>query len=383
MPRREKTEKKGGKGIWKTLFGIGIIAGSAFGLLTYFASAEVIVFQKREEVKLDVSLTANLEAGGDVPYRMITIEKDAAATVPAASQKQVESKATGTVVIYNAYSAEPYRLIKNTRLEAPSGLIFKISETVVVPGKKTEGGKTVPGSAEVSIFADSNGPEYNVGFVDFTIPGFKGSPQYSAFYARSKTSIGGGWSGMKKIASEEDISKADAKLRADLSEILLKTAVNEIPEDYVLLKGAYTVSFVPAESEQSDAGVVVGEHAIFRGALFSKADIAKIALKKSLQKAVPASQVEGIESLQVTPKGNLENALAGNASFSFSLAGPAVIKSPISVPDLQKSLAAAPRDSIQKTLALFPGIEKVEVGITPFWKNSFPKDPARIDIIIR
>ena len=225
---------------WLVLF--LIIVGAIIGAMTWNAKADVEVTPKSDEVGVNSSFSAGAPAG-DLAYRVMTIEKDATTTVPASSKQKVESKATGTVMIYNLYSAAPYRLIKNTRLESSSGLIFKLSDTVVVPGRKNTNGTTTPGSAEASVFADSSGQEYNIGYADFTIPGFKGSPQYAAFYARSKTSIGGGWSGEKSIASQADISAAVSKLESNMSSEIADEASSEIPDGFISAKGLSVISF--------------------------------------------------------------------------------------------------------------------------------------------
>ena len=81
-------------------------------------------------------------------------------------------------------------------------MIYKIPESITVPGKKTVGGKSIPGSVETLIFADEPGEKYNLKISelkgDFKVAGFKGDKKYDFFYGRAKTDIDGGSSGVIK-----------------------------------------------------------------------------------------------------------------------------------------------------------------------------------------
>ena len=384
-PRRESRPREKRKmGIFsKLVLAILLIGGAFFGIMSYFASAEITVARKSETAQIQTDLTALAGPGGDLSYKSMTIEKDATTTVPASQEQDVESKAVGTVIIYNNYSAAPYRLIKNTRLESSGNLIFKISDTVVVPGKKTANGVSTPGSAAVSIFADSDGPEYNIGFADFTLPGLKDTPEYSGFYARSKTAIAGGWSGKKSIASDSDIAKAETALQASLKSGLEAEALSEIPDGYVLLKGLYATGFDAPAIGSGDKSATVSLHATFRGALFSKADLSKIIIQKSGTKISGGAEVSGIESLQAIPKIDAGTALASSSPIALTLKGTPAIRATIDTILLQKALAGSPRSSLSEILQGFPGISSASVSIIPFWNSSFPSDTGKIRIVVQ
>ena len=391
-PRREKVQKQkayasgrksGGSRFLKFSIVILIICGIGFATLTYFASAEITLTRKTETETLQTDLVAMANTGGDISYKSMTLERDATTTVPASTEQDVESKATGIVVIYNNYSDKPYRLIKNTRLESSNNRIFKISDTVVIPGKTTRGGAVTPGSAAASVFADSDGPEYNVGFSDFTIPGFKGMPQYSGFYARSKTAIAGGWSGKKNVASDADLAKAVQSLESSMSAELQKEAQAEIPDSYILLSGASATAFDTPVMQNSGSDVSVAIHAKFYGMLFANADISKLISLKASYKLKQPYAISGTETLVAIPKGDFAAALAASQPVPFSLKGSPVAKSVIDPAVLQKALVDKPRTSLESILAGFPGISSADVKILPFWKESFPSDPQKIKIIVQ
>ena len=165
------------------------IAVLAFVFSWAFTGATVTVTPKSVAITLADDFEAAI-AGGTLSFVSAPFQKSGEEVVPALEQKRVSERATGTIVVYNNFSASPQRLIKNTRFESPQGRIYRIDRSIVVPGRKKEGDRVIPGSVEAVVFADSPGAAFNSSLTDFTVPGFKNDPaRYAAFYARSKTPL--------------------------------------------------------------------------------------------------------------------------------------------------------------------------------------------------
>jgi hypothetical protein len=160
----------------QTLFFIGGVSTLVviIGLLTFvFNSATVTIVPKHEDIQ-DMSKVYSLSLTGDagtIGYTLATSTLTKTKTLSVSETKVVESKASGKIVIYNNFDSEPQRLIKNTRFESAAGKIYRVNQSVVVPGKNG----TTPGSIEVTVYADEVGSSYNAAPTDFTIPGFKGT----------------------------------------------------------------------------------------------------------------------------------------------------------------------------------------------------------------
>ena len=77
--------------------------------------------------------------------------------MPTTGEEAVEVKASGKIMVYNNFSSEPQRLIIRTRFETKEGLIYRIPESIVVPGKTVKMGWETPGSKEIGVFADEPG----------------------------------------------------------------------------------------------------------------------------------------------------------------------------------------------------------------------------------
>ena len=136
----------------KTLIIIFILI--AVGLILKFA-----VFSRNSQDN------ANLDTNAKKEVSLISIKKLQEKSIPLSlvgevtseNEVTIKTEASGKIVVYNNYSTAGQKLIKDTRFETPNGLIFRIKDAVTVPGKKTVGGETVPGSLEVTVYADKEG----------------------------------------------------------------------------------------------------------------------------------------------------------------------------------------------------------------------------------
>jgi hypothetical protein len=149
------------------LIPLAVVGIVLFGL-SYFAGAEVLVTPKIQQVPViaDLLTEKNADPAKLVPLTVLILEDKVTSDVPATESKTTIATASGKVTVYNKQKVAQ-TLIKTTRLESPDGKIYRIRENVKVPA--ATGDK--PGTLEVTIFAESAGPEYNrKSPTDFTIP---------------------------------------------------------------------------------------------------------------------------------------------------------------------------------------------------------------------
>ena len=110
-----------------------------------------------------MKITATNEAEeGVIGYEVVKLSKSKNVSVPTTGEEAVEVKASGKIMVYNNFSSEPQRLIIRTRFETKEGLIYRIPESIVVPGKTVKNGVETPGSKEIGVFADEPGDKYNI-----------------------------------------------------------------------------------------------------------------------------------------------------------------------------------------------------------------------------
>lgn len=367
--------RKSRKGLWLALGSILGVIALAFGVSTVFHGATLTLVPRTLATPISIELSAKKTAGvGELPFQVITVKQSASETVKANGEKQVDKKASGTIIIYNNYSTASQRLIKNTRFSTPEGLIYRISDSVTVPGKKG----TVPGSVEAVVTADASGESYNVGLKDFTIPGFKGDPRYTAFYARSKTPLSGGFSGIQKVIADADRAKAKTSIQSKLTADLMKLAPGQVANDQILFDKAVRIDFTQLPEEANGDSVILKEEGTLSLIVFNKEALSSsIANEQIGEYRGEPILVTNLDKLLFTPKGDFRPSVD---SVSFTLSGNATFEWLYDELILKQGLAGKPRAEIPAVLSKYPMIEKADISIRPFWLRKFPTSLDRITI---
>ncbi|MEK7556050.1 MAG: hypothetical protein AAB523_02045 [Patescibacteria group bacterium] len=379
-------ERRGGRRIllWSAALFAALVL--VFSFLSLFTGANVTITPKQDTGVIEGEFSAYKEpAPGELAFDVMILAKDEGKDIPATKERQVERKASGNIIVYNKHSTAAQPLIKNTRFEAPEGKIYRIKESVSIPGTKVEAGKMIPGSLEVTVYADEPGESYNIGLSDFTIPGFKGSPQYENFYARSKTEMTGGFSGVVKYPSEEDIKVAREELQNTLKEQLLAEANVQKPDNFILYEDGIFISYEGEDKieETSDDTARITERATLNGVIFNKDELAKFIAKQALQNRYDGSAVTIPNVDQITFNVvDKQSASPFDKSISFSLSGTVNVIWTVDEEGLKAALVGKPKKGLQfqEVLAAFPYIQRAEASIKPFWKRTFPDSVDKIHI---
>ncbi len=383
--QQEYVSHKAPSGPHFALWGVAVAAllFVVFILLSFFSGATVNVAPLKESVILDSSLTAYKEQGG-LPFQLIVLQGAETSVVAATEERTVERKAEGQIVIFNTFSSKSQVLVKNTRFQDPEGKIYRIRKSITVPGTTVEGGEIVPGQLEVTVYADFTGAEYNRGLTDFTIPGFKGDPRFDSFYARSKSSMEGGFSGVVKTASEADIATARTTLQNTLRTSLLANARLEVPEGFILYDDAVFFTFEeggPGAEETTGDALELVERGALHGIIFEKSAVAKNIARATIplydEGKVFSRDLEDL-SFKITNKDEINPTEV--TEVSFTLAGALNIIWEVDEAKLTADLLGTPKIDFSQTISTYGNIKKAEANIRPFWKKAFPTDEARIEI---
>ncbi|MDA8611429.1 hypothetical protein N9L18_01015, partial [Candidatus Pacebacteria bacterium] len=94
---------------------------------------EITIHPKQVTATVNSELEArNVNNGnaGLLGFTIIEISEESSQTVKATGEESITTKATGEITIYNEYTEEDQRLVKNTRFESPDGMIYRIPESV-------------------------------------------------------------------------------------------------------------------------------------------------------------------------------------------------------------------------------------------------------------
>lgn len=356
----------------------------AFSISVFFTSAKIVVTPRQLTIPIDLLVVSKRLAGADeLSFEVINLSDEAADTVSATGEQYVERKASGKILIYNNYSGSAQRLIKNTRFETPEGLIYRINQSITVPGRRNDGGSLAPGNVEVMVYADQSGPRHNIGLTDFTIPGFKSdSDRFKNFYARSKTPMTGGFAGMEKFVSPDVLKMAQGKLRETLGGNIVPLAKTKIPDDFWLPDGAvFTVFESLPQTEIPGNKIKIRERASSTAVIFNKEKLAKFLASKVVPdyRGDPITITNPNElSVDISEKAKVKPLEA--AVIVFSVKGSPKFVWSYDEGALRSAVLGKLKRETDGILKTFAGIERTEVVIRPFWKKSFPDKPSRITV---
>lgn len=359
------------------------IVAIAFGISALFKSAKIKVSPKEQFVSLNNTFTAKKDSGSDLSFQLVTVTKSAEKTVTASLEKAVQIKARGKIVIYNNFSANPQKLIVTTRFQTPEGLIFRLINNVAIPGRKTVSGKQVAGSLEALVEADKAGSNYNITLKDFTIPAFKGDPKYTEIYGRSKTEMSGGFSGMQKVVSKEETLKTNSQLEAELKDSLIKDILSQIPANFVLYRESISYNFEPViQARSAKDGVVLSKKGTANAVIFDKG---------SLSKAISAKLVANVDSnlIKTTNLDKLNFSFETTTPFSpssssdlkFNLKGEANFVWIFDQNKLKADLLGLSKKNAKSIIATYPAIKEAWIETKPFWNQTIPLDPKKVNLI--
>jgi len=355
-----------------------------FALSFLFSGAKVTAIPKEDEISLNGNFSAVKDPNAsDLSFDLVVISGEENKTIQGGGEmKETKIAAEGTVVIYNTFNTTIQKLDMDTRLEGSNGKIYKTKKAVTVPGTKDD----KPGSIEVGIYAAGGGESYNSEPLDFKILGFKGTPKYEKFYARSKGNIVGGFSGKAPVVSSLDKTTAISELKPLLEAKLLKKVTDQVPNGFVLFKDAIFFS-----TDDKDATFTSGENNALvvnvKGTLYGF-----LLDEKKLTKKIAESIIDKYDGSEIympnisklafslSDKENISFADVKN--ISFTLTGTPRIIWKVDEKKLITDMLGKEKESFNKILEQYPNIASAELVIRPFWKSIFPEKSKDIEIIV-
>ncbi|KND50193.1 MAG: hypothetical protein AB198_01910 [Parcubacteria bacterium C7867-003] len=363
-------------------FSVGLLVlAIAFGVSAMFKSANIKISPKKEAREISETFVAKKDAVTGLAFQTVTVSKDVEKTVKGTGEEKVEKKSQGRIVIYNNYNNQPQKLVATTRFQTPEGLIFRLVSPVTVPGRTVSGSTTVPGSVEVLVEADKPGVSYNIGLKDFTIPGFKGDPKYTTVYARSKTEMTGGFSGMQKIVSKEVLAQAETEMKAELESMLIKDIEAQIPANFISYKEglSYTLDPITQVPNTGKEDVVLRKRGKTSAVIFDRGALTKIILGKLM----PEVESETVKITNLADLGfKIDNVNTDlDKQVSFTLSGNANFVWVFDQNKLENDLLGLNKKSAKSVIANYPGISEAWIETKPFWNQNIPKDLNKVTII--
>ena len=344
-------------------------------LFVTVGNAKIIIKPQLEALDFKLKITAG--TGTDtvdanfnkIPGQQFVVAKEISGSYPTTAQKEVAQKAAGKIII-SSKSATAQRLVATTRFETKEGLIFRIPETVNVPAG---------GTVSSAVYADRPGKEYNIGPSDFTIPGFKDTPRYAEFSAKSTEPMSGGIVGTAKVVAEQDMVKAKEELSPKAKDEAAK-ALKEQVGDLKLLADAEIVVAEPIVNAKVGEATDTLEMKVRASATiiaFRPDDIAvlvKAYLEKNGGWELVENKTETVYKLLNTDESKK------SMVFEIHITGTGAAK--LDKEKILKDIQGMNEEKIRAYFEENKSVLSAKVLLSPRWMTKVPKDPKKIELII-
>lgn len=366
-----------------------ILVGGGFALYFILPRAQIIINPKKEDIRLETEITADKSINSidfknnKIPGQVFQIETEDSRKFPTTGEKEVEEKAKGTIMVYNQYSSSEQTLVKTTRFLSENGKIFRLTETVVIPGASIEEGKIIPSSKEVTVEADEPGEAYNIGPSKFTIPGFEGTAKYAGFYGQSTEAMAGGAKGKMKVATKQDIEGATQIVSAELKNKVKDEFNKKIPSDLKILDNSQVLEVIASDStlEADEPGkeFTITVKARAWGLAFKEEDALSL-IKENIKEKISQDKILIPSSLKIDYKNVKTDSAQGKTNFTAQIEGKAAWN--IDENKLKKDLAGKDEVEVRRYLSSLVEIETAKVIFWPFWVKKIPTNKSKIKITI-
>jgi hypothetical protein len=357
-----------------------LIAASVISLPIVFSDTTInikpvmtkAVFTDALFTALKQSETAeDTEMSGILRYSEVSWDVTQSEVLEPTGREEVTEKATGIITVYNEHTRGQQRLIKNTRFETSDGHVYRVRESIMVPGMTG----TTPGTLDVRVYADEAGDDYNRDSGNLTLPGLKSLPDmYTNIYAKIKTPITGGYEGERAVVSEESRVAASAALRTAIEAQIQSEVQSRIPEDTEYFSSGVFMEFADTATSEVEGKVQVSETANVRVLAFGTQELAEalaLGVAGNPGKGYPVVRDMSKVSIVIDAENPEE---AEEQSIKLLVNGDAEFIWHFNEDDLTRDLAGKDRGALTTVLAGYPTIEKAEAIIRPFWRSTFPKN---------
>ncbi|MBP6889451.1 MAG: hypothetical protein KBC83_03605 [Candidatus Moranbacteria bacterium] len=319
-----------------------------------------------------------------VPVRKIEKNYESMVTTEASGKAlSGNQKARGTLIITNEYSSDTQPLIATTRFETSDGKIFRLAESVTVPGMTIVDGKRQPGIAEAVVIADAPGDEYNINPTDFTIPGFKNGVKYEKIRAKSSKGFSGGGGSDESMLSitKENIDSAAQKLKEQAKQDFLVAIEQDLlPDERILID---SIEVIDTQMGELPLAGSLGERFDIKGGFTGRAYVVseKILKEKLAHRNLP--ERKGISFRVTDATLSFQNVLPryDEDKVTFSVLSTLMLSSVIETDKLQEELLGLDEEGIKSILEKHAEIKRIEVNFSPeFLFHNIPKNEERVSV---
>lgn len=354
-------------------FLIVTIALLAIVVFTMLKKTEIVIVAKEDGKTVNIIVTADPQKTGDRSMAAIVTTTKffwSEKYFPTAT-RQVDGTAKGEVVIYNKTN-ETQPLVKTTRLLTPDGVLFRLSDRVVVPAN---------GQVTAAVYADQSGEKSDIEPSQFTIPGLNSDKQKVIYAESLKPMVGG--SGKVGVISESDFKAAETDFADKAIAAFLKdnnAAYDKFDQKIVsiTLNGATSTMGIGDEASE----FIVAGTSTLTIIWYSKNDLDEI-LKKEVSSGIDAAS-EKILAVGDNPKVTVASIDSANNTAQLQITTEATVTLDANAPLLNKeNFLNKQKGEIERYIVTLPHVTGMDIKFTPSWISRTPSVADKLKIIVK
>ncbi len=377
-------------GSFRTRLFIGIFAllllivGGIFALFVLpKANVKITTDSKAHEVKLsfmasasakEPDFTANILPAGEAEIAKTDTEK-----VPATGEKNLGTKADGTMVVFNCNKDDKTLTVDAGTVFSAGGFNFVSGEAFSIAASNFTGGGICKKDKSVSITvtASEMGTRYNIPARSYSTS--------SSDITGSGSDMTGGTDNIVKVVSATDIENGKQRLlgrskAAALDELKAKlNGLSLMPLEQTFGESAPKVeSSVQVDTEAADVTVTVTTVYKLLGV---KQDQLKQLVEDDIKQAI-TNDKQKIQDNGLAAAQYLVVEKPSDGEQKLELRTISTIGPDINITEIAKQIAGKKRGEIDEIVRQINGVKDVTVTYSPFWVLKTPSNPKKIHITL-
>ncbi len=379
-PKKSKSKKTGPNipnfDIFRKKLFLAIAAGVLFIIFLIWAiwfAPHATVNIKAKTTTEDVNAPIGLNVNGttDIDEKILQptvqqVKKTFSTDFNATGKKDIGTKATGTITLYNRETTESTVTVPAGTAVSTNGLNFITASTAVIPRARFVGSLN-PGTVNVAVSAQNVGDEYNISSGEsFTVAG-----QSSLISGRNSSSFSGGSKKTVTVVSDSDINSARAKIIEQNGEAGRKELEDKFDDKkYVIIEKSYksdptTTTSSPASGNEASNAKLTVEITYTLTAL-KKDDVNKI-LNSILKEEIETEKNQKVFDNGITKLEFVDFNDNGVTLKTVGYIGPNVDEKVI-----KPQLVGKNYEEIRERIKSIEGVQEVETNFFPFWVSTAP-----------
>ncbi|MFZ1522874.1 MAG: hypothetical protein WAS94_02535 [Candidatus Saccharimonadales bacterium] len=346
-------------------------------------SATIVIKSKTNPVQYDqawvidpsVDSSANAKT---FKSKLDSKEEVVSADFGATGQKDIGTKATGQITIVNCNDSSI--TIASGTAFAAGGKNYISDNSVKIPGSNffSSGQCKEDGKGNVSVTAVQSGESFNQAATSYQIAGSPGN------VSADGTAMTGGTTNLVKIVQQSDIDAAKQKLVVSSdSEYKNKLSV-DISDPQKIIDSTFKIDKTEATSsvqagQQADNGKVEIKinYSIYS---INEKEFKSLLVDSMNSEIAPNNQKVYQDPGEIKPEFKQDTQSTSSGALKFSVKTILNTGPNFNEDQLKTELTSKKKGEVISKIEAVSGVSRVDVSISPFWKQKTPGDSSRITI---